>query len=207
MCLLLGTADYFFLSQLQQGVWARWPQLWQYWRQDWLQPEPNVEYLMLGSSSIRYFPESMSCIAPLNRGIGGASIADVRSYLLLAPSRNHIQHIWLYAGENDLVYGDSVAQVQQQYAALIKALRQQYPDSQLHLFALKPAPARTQYHAAFQQLNHWLAQQAARQPWLFFYQVNWDTAAHMPWFQQDGIHLTHTGYQHFMEPFNARYCE
>lgn len=167
--------------------------------------------LLLGSSSIQHLDSQrwLDCGDWLNRGIGNSTIPDLVRYLALSPLSIRAEKILIYAGENDLSRGQNVAEVFVHYKDLLKALNQRFEGAQLHLLALKPAPARKQYWSKFFQLNKHLQRLAATQSRVFFYTylAPGQTSGYAPEsFLSDGIHLTEHGYEVFTKEFN-RSCK
>lgn len=107
--------------------------------------------LMLGSSSIRrlYSDRYLACGTWLNRGIGAALIASIERYLRISPLTISPANILLYAGENDISEGGRVESIVDSYTQLIGHLRDNYPQSNLHVIAIKPSPSRVGDWSAF----------------------------------------------------------
>jgi len=150
---------------------------------------------MLGSSSIaRLNPkEFIPCQFWLNRGIGQATISDINMYITISPIMITPTKILLYAGENDASTELPVNKIINEYRNLLKNIQQIYPDSELHILAIKPSPARKQYWMKFKAVNHSMSKYIKTLPKVTFHKSNWEVTTDNQ-FLDDGIHLTKHGY-------------
>lgn len=162
--------------------------------------------LMLGSSSIVRLnhAEYISCGDWLNRGIGGATISDISNYIALSPTLIMPSNILLYAGENDISDGLSVAQTVYEYEKLLTNIIQKYPSSELHIIAIKPSPAREKFWKKFNMVNESLEKYLNHMQGSQFYTPNWGArlSGNTEAFLNDGIHLTEKGYTIFTSGIN-----
>ena len=174
----------------------------QYVYQDLFQAHEHTD-LMLGSSTVQRLNTSayLDCGDWLNRGIGNSRVPDVRRYLALTFLPIKPSRVLLYAGENDLSAGLSVGDTLTAYRELVEGLLQSYPDSDIHIFALKLSPARRAHWSKFQELNRALQALSQESDRVSFHShhLNGDGA---PGFLNDGIHLTDAGYRRFTLEFN-----
>ena len=161
--------------------------------------------LMLGSSSIEMLdtPVYLSCGDWLNRGIGNSRVSDINNYLALTFLPIKPPRILLYAGENDLSGGMSVDDTFAAYQRLVERLLQRYPDSEIHVLALKRSPARRGYWRQFEELNRVLQAFSGESDRVHFHAHNLESkGGGAPDFLKDGIHLTDAGYRSFTQEFN-----
>ncbi len=117
--------------------------------------------LFIGSSSIRMwddleerFPE-----APITkRGVGGCELSHFLAFYMdsiVYPYQ--AQHVFVYAGENDIVNGKSAKAVASNFKALWKLLRKHNPDVSVYFLAIKPSTSRLQWTDAFMDANQRIA--------------------------------------------------
>ncbi|MBW8191627.1 hypothetical protein K0504_11315 [Neiella marina] len=161
------------------------------------QPQKN---LMMGSSSIYRLQESqLACGSWLNRGIPNSQIKDLMVYLKLGTLQNAPENILLYAGENDLSQGRTVAQTYQSYLAVIERLKLDYRTATIHVIAVKLSPKRSAYWAKFQALNRLLRELSSTEPMLHVHEVSYPVSSYL----SDGIHLSRAGYDVFLSKVNS----
>lgn len=135
-------------------------------KQDSLQAPPPGKILFTGSSSIRlwkglaeYFPNHTI----INRGFGGATLADMIRYQndLFKPYLP--RQIVIYCGENDFAASDTITveTVTTRFKQLFAYIRQLYPNTPVVYVSMKPSPSRTallpKYLAANTAIKNFLA--------------------------------------------------
>ena len=157
--------------------------------------------LFVGSSSIRLWRTLDRDLAPLpviNRGFGGATLADVIRYAdrIVLPYRPAA--VVLYAGENDLARGASPAEVTERVDTLVTEVRATL-DVPVVFLSIKTAPARQRLSAAIDETNRRIAELAAATPDLRFLDVaaaltRNDGTLRTDHFAADSLHLSATGY-------------
>ncbi len=124
-------------------------------------PSPAGALLFVGSSTIRLWPHLDRTFAPrpvVQRGVGGATLAEVARHrrLLFAPHRPGA--VVLYAGENDIVAGASPVVVVARFVELRRALAETPAGTAPWiLIAAKPSPARWAHWPAMHAANARLA--------------------------------------------------
>jgi lysophospholipase L1-like esterase len=165
---------------------------------------PNKKrVLFVGSSSIRGwrtlekdFPEFYT----INRGFGGSHLEDVNFYApqIVFPYKPKL--IVLYAGENDVVAGKSVASVFDDFKEFITAVRKNLPKTRLIVISVKPSPARQEYNRKFDELNDLLETETKKDKRLLFVDIRSAMldAQKLPKkeiFQSDRLHLNAEGYR------------
>lgn len=163
--------------------------------QDRADPRSPGGVVFSGSSSIRlwdldrWFPAK----AYRNRGFGGSTIADVlyfehRALLNYAPGL-----VVFYSGENDLVFGKSVAGVMADFKKLHADLTGTVPNVRFVAISLKPSPGRQEYWRQFQELNAAMKAYVQDKPAAAFVDV-WDRLNDADLFADD-MHLNDAGYR------------
>jgi len=162
--------------------------------------------LLIGSSSLRYMDQSrhMQCGTWLNRGIGNSDIPALRQYLSFSPLSISPELIVVYAGENDVCRGAPPEITAENYILLLSMLRNKYPESELHVIAIKPSPARKQYWDGFYSVNKNVEAHVRGMEGTFFHPMDWDETFYgSPLsFVDDGVHLTDEGYIYFLKEIN-----
>lgn len=159
--------------------------------------------ILLGSSTLARLNTQAQpfCHGWLNRAIGNASISELMAYLQWSPAHYRPALIYIYAGDNDLARGQTVNDVAAHYQTLIDKVNLIYESPDIHLLAVKKAPARKAMWAAVDALNNTLSAKADNSQHLHFH---WHFAkpeqpSFARYFADDGIHLTALGYQYFLQ--------
>ena len=162
--------------------------------------------LLIGSSSIRYMDQSkyLHCGIWLNRGIGNADIPALRRYLLFSPLSISPKRIVVYTGENDVRRGASPEKTVYDYIRFLSMLRDKYPESELHVIAIKPSPARKQHWDAFYRVNNSIETHISKMENTFFHPADWAEVFYdSPLiFKNDGVHLADEGYRVLVKGIN-----
>lgn len=169
--------------------------------EDAASPARGCETLFVGSSSIRLWP-NLSADFPgraiIQRGFGGAQIADVNLHFEQVAGRYHPGQIVFYAGENDLNAGKSVDQVMADFDAFMAMKRRAHGSTVVHFVSLKPSLARTADLARQREINRRLARLAASRADLVFVDVarpmQRGGRARPDLFGPDGLHMNAAGY-------------
>lgn len=159
----------------------------------------TINGILLGSSTLaRIKVEQLPfCQGWLNRAIGNSTIDELLTYLQWSPSDYYPDSVFIYAGDNDIARGRTVDDVMGHYRQLISRVNETYHSPEIHLLAVKRAPARRAMWNQVDQLNSQLSVFAGETERLNFH---WHFAQlatpHQPHlFTDDGIHLTQSGYQ------------
>ncbi len=184
--------------------------IYSHWIRD-IQALSPPKNLMVGSSSImRMDAENvLKCGTWINRGIGSATIDDIKTYIRLTALRPQPPSILLYVAENDIAGGQPVTQVTSNFVTLSEVIKKKFPSAQLHVLAIKPSPARTRYWAQFNAVNDFFREYAKTHPKVKFYDPSWPKTSNTidtRFFVDDGVHLTALGYRQFTKEFNEQEC-
>ena len=172
----------------------------------------RTDVLFVGSSSIRNWKTVASDFAgvkALNRGFGGSHLEDVIFYTprIVLPYKPKL--VVLYAGENDLTAGKSVARVFDDFNAFVIIVHNQLPKTRIIFISLKPSPARWKLREQFQQLNDLVKEKIGRDKRMQYVDV-WAAMLgpggepRKDIFQSDGLHMNAEGYeiwQRMLEPY------
>jgi lysophospholipase L1-like esterase len=145
------------LAPLPAGADAA-PEMNAFLKADQKQMPPAGAVLFMGSSSIRLwdtlaqdFPE----IPVINRGFGGSLIYDNTLYVdrIAVPYKPKI--IVLYAGTNDLAYGNKKPpQVFQDFKDFVAKVHAALPDTRIVYLSINPSTARWNHEAEVLETNH-----------------------------------------------------
>lgn len=122
------------------------------------QMPPTGAVLFIGSSSIRYwdtlaqdFPE----IPVINRGFGGSQVYESTLYADRIAIPYQPKMIVMFAGTNDLDYGNkSPQQVFDDYKSFVAKVRQSLPGVRMIYLAISPTKARWKAEEKVLQANH-----------------------------------------------------
>ncbi|MEP7213352.1 MAG: SGNH/GDSL hydrolase family protein [Acidobacteriota bacterium] len=163
----------------------------------------RTEVLFTGSSSIRAWKSVATDFADfssLNRGFGGSHLEDVVFYTprIVVPYKPKV--IVLYAGENDLTAGKTVARVFEDFNSFVLIVRKNLPKTRIIFVSLKPSPSRWRLRGQFQQLNELIKKKISGEKRLQYVDV-WgpmldaNGEARKDIFQSDGLHMNAEGYE------------
>ena len=168
--------------------------------------------LMLGSSSVQRLEPStyLACGSWSNRGIGASTIPDIERYLKFRPSGMEPANIVLYAGENDIHQKGQKDKTLTSYIRLLDKISTRFPNSLVHIIAIKPSLARENSWAYFNTVNSTLKTYSQTKTHLMFHEPEWVelyginfNRENQPWFLSDNVHLTDAGYRAFAKPINS----
>jgi len=113
--------------------------------------------LFIGSSSIRLWKTAAESFRPahiINRGFGGATIAEVNHYYPRIVPKYMPRMIVFYCGENDLSHdAASVDTVFADYRRFFEAVKRDLPETQLVFLSVKDSPSRMQWSDKFAGFN------------------------------------------------------
>lgn len=158
--------------------------------------------LFVGSSSIRLWktlPVDFPTWEPVNRGFGGAHIADcVENFDVLMASSSP-RAVVFYAGSNDLAAGKSAVQVARDFSAFAARLHADFPETRLVFLSIVTAPARWELRDRISEANALIAKFCAEDSRRAFVDVNSpllnaDRRPREDCFTDDRLHLAANGY-------------
>jgi lysophospholipase L1-like esterase len=162
--------------------------------------------LFVGSSSIRMWnvQAAFPGLPTINRGFGGSQLSDAVYYTdrviwPYAPST-----IVIYSGDNDINAGKSAERVANDYAALVKRIREKLPEARIVYLSIKPSPARWKHLETQRDANRRiesLTQQDKRSKFVDLGPSLLDEQG-MPkdvYFLRDRLHLSFLGYHQWNE--------
>lgn len=185
------------------GVSANWTrEMAEFSAWDFAQPSSAGVTLFLGTSSIRLWPDlkgSFPDFPVVNRGFGGAHIADCLTHFERLVSPHRPSRVVFYAGTNDITVGKSAEQVADDFRTLCARLFSEFPASTLLFIAPQHAPAHLAWHAEMARASTMIAEFCAGDPRLTFVDLN-DAFRDMngqprtELYDADGLHLSPAGY-------------
>ncbi len=160
--------------------------------------------IFVGSSSIRLWKNSTSLVPnspTLNRGFGGATIAELNHYYPRMVQKYRPNNIIFYCGENDLAHNlasvDSVFSDFQKFALRVKM---DNPNATFYYLSIKKSPSRMAFASKFEEMNARVKQWGLQDS--NFVYIDFDTPLHnnvgLPdstLFRKDMLHLNDAGYQ------------
>jgi len=125
-------------------------------KQDSIVPPVKNAILFVGSSSFAkwkdvadYFPGYII----VNRGFGGSTMLDVIRYAydIIVPYQP--KQVFIYAGDNDLAEGASVAEVVTRLKTLFQLIRINVPNATMDYISIKPSPSRENLMPKMKEAN------------------------------------------------------
>jgi lysophospholipase L1-like esterase len=134
------------------------PEINAFWEADKKQMPPSGAVLFMGSSSVKLwttlaqdFPE----IPVINRGFGGSLIQDSTQYADRIALPYSPKMIIMFAGSNDLAYGNkSPQQVLQEYEDFVSKIHSALPDTRIAFISISPTVARWGLEDKILETNH-----------------------------------------------------
>ena len=155
--LLIGCVIGYAPLQAQETVRPYDAAIANFMKQDSVQFPKKGAILFIGSSSIgrwRDLEERLQEYTVIRRGFGGSTFGDIAHYAdrIIFPYRP--SKIFLYAGENDLVQGKSVADIMQTIAAIHSRIKDQLPYTSLYVVSVKQSVKLKDYTADIVDLNN-----------------------------------------------------
>ncbi|MBL8537166.1 MAG: hypothetical protein JNM59_07150 [Hyphomonadaceae bacterium] len=156
--------------------------------------------LFVGSSSIRLWGALNDDMAPasvLNRGFGGATIADINAHFDVLVTAARPWAIFFYAGENDIADGATPEAVVASFTAFLDRKDAALGATPVYFISLKPSIARAQQRAAQRAVNTRIRALARARRDLHYVDVASAMMANgtvRDIFVEDGLHMTPEGY-------------
>ena len=128
---------------------------------DLKQMPPAGAVLFMGSSSIRLWTtlaQDIPEIPVINRGFGGSQIFESTLYADRIAVPYHPKIIVMFAGTNDLAYGNKTPpQVLQEYQDFVAKVHAALPDTRLVYIAISPTVARWKQESQVMEANYLIA--------------------------------------------------
>lgn len=196
---------FFYLSTFSQNAPAFWKDVVAFKKLDSAQkPVPN-SILFIGSSSFTrwtdvgdYFPG----YTITNRAFGGSTLPDLIRYFYEVVVPYQPKQIFIYCGENDLAYSESVTadEVLRRFKTLYAMIRVYYPDVTVDYVSIKPSPSRPNIQdrakAANAKIKAFLAKEK-KAAFINIYDAMLDAGGKMreELYVQDRLHMKPEGYQ------------
>lgn len=165
-------------------------------------PPPEDAVLFVGSSSIvmwKSLATDFPGVATINRGFGGSDLDDTTHFAdrIVLPYRPRA--IVMYAGDNDIMNGDSAEQLRDDFVAFVETVRGRYPETPVAYIAVKPSIARRNLMDVADRANMLIREWAAGQHDVAFLDIfspmlDARGEPRPELFLDDGLHMTEQGY-------------
>lgn len=159
--------------------------------------------VFVGSSSIRLWRDldkQWESARVINRGFGGARLADCTRYLdrLVFPHAPRV--IAVYAGDNDIAEGRTPKEVFNEFVRFVEAVRKTLPGTRIAYISIKPSPARARFMAQAREANQLIEKFASLGENLEYVDIftpmlDPSGKPRAELFQPDALHLNAAGYQ------------
>jgi hypothetical protein len=163
-------------------------------------PPAACPVLFVGSSTIRRWTTLAHDMAPypvLNRGFGGAEIADINTYFGRVVRPYRPRAIVFYAGDNDLHDGKTPDEVVADFNQFMFLKRATMKHVRVYFVSVKPSKARLTEYPAQEAVNQAVKAMTLTQHDLIEIDVVPDMMADgkpKDVFVDDGLHMTPAGY-------------
>lgn len=148
--------------------YARWEdEIKAFEAQDRATPPPANPILFVGSTTVhawKTLAEDFPDCVVLNRGFGGAEIADVSHFAdrIIFPYKPRA--IFFRVGGNDIANGRSVPDLFADFKAFVATVRTKLPDVNIYFIAWNPTPARWSQWSSEKQYNDMVKEYANQVP-------------------------------------------
>lgn len=125
---------------------------------DHAQPPPLEGVVFVGSSTIRLWPHLAQDFSQvpnvIQRGVGGSTLAEhsVLEHQLVGQYKP--RQVVVYAGDNDLVEGQTPLQVLHSFARFANAVRADAPNARITFISVKPSPSREKVLPQVRETNN-----------------------------------------------------
>ncbi len=172
-----------------------------------LPPAPGM-IVFVGSSSFTLWSTLEADMAPLpvlNRGFGGARLADVLHYAGRIVVAYRPRAVVLFAGTNDIAWPRpaSPRQVYEGYLAVERCIRSSLPNRPLYFVAITPTIARWGYWHIVQEANRLICEHMRSDPCLHFIDLadrllGTDGKPDRRLYRADGLHPNRKGYEQWI---------
>jgi len=199
-------------------VWEK--QIRAFEKREQKRPEPKGAVVFAGSSTIRFWGNLITDMAPLpsiQRGFGGAKVNDVIHYMDRLIAGHDPAMVVLYIGSNDLLdFGGnqpkSLEEMQTLYDRLLRGLHDRLPDARIVVLAIFTSPLNVRRTAEIEAVNQRIRELAKNVPWLAFIDGNpgLKTQSGSPdrsLFLFDRVHLNKRGYARWTQILRPQLLE
>jgi lysophospholipase L1-like esterase len=170
-----------------------------------LRPAPADAVLFTGSSSITFWSSLERDMAPIpavNRGFGGAKMADVVHYAERIVLPIHPRAVVLFAGTNDIAEPRpaTAQQVYEGYLAFVKIIQTALPGMPIYYVSITPTPLRWKLWPVVQEANRLIRVRTEADPRLRFIDIAGaflgpDGRPDRHLFRSDRLHPNARGYE------------
>ena len=165
-------------------------------------PPPKNAILFIGSSSMRIWTNVADYFQGqtiINRGFGGSQISDSVRYVERIVLPYQPKAVVFYAGDNDMSYGKTPAQIATDFKRFVTKVHWALPDTKIFFISIKPSPSRWKYHEKAVEANNLIKDFSKKEKELTFIDVYQsmlgdDGLPRAELFQKDGLHLNPKGY-------------
>jgi lysophospholipase L1-like esterase len=162
---------------------------------------PKGEVVFIGSSTIRLWdlPAAFPEIKAINRGFGGSELHDATHYVDRIVVPYSPRTVVVYAGDNDIM-GTPSEDIAIQFERFVRAVHAKLPQTRIVYIGIKPSLLRWAQIDRMRQANAMIRAFCERDDRVAFVDVDqamlgWDEKPRPELYVQDGLHLTHQGYQ------------
>lgn len=183
-------------------------------KQDSISKPAAHEILFVGSSSFTKWTDVQSYFPSypiINRGFGGSTLLDVIAYANDVIFPYNPKQIFIYCGENDLAFSDTVSAqtVMNRFVILFDMIRRVYKDVPIDFVSLKPSPSRENLIPKMMAANMLIKNYLANKPNTEFIDVyskmfTADGKMMPEIYIEDKLHMNAKGYaiwQKIIEPY------
>ena len=132
-----------------------------------------------------------------NRGIAGATMAELNLHFAHDDAKRAPQAIVYYAGDNDLAFGRDVEETVADLKEFMAIKSKLFGKTPVFLISLKPSPTRWEQRAAQEQYNAAAKALALARTDIAYVDIVpllLENGRPGPFFSEDGLHLNDEGY-------------
>ncbi len=168
-------------------------------------PEPENAVVFVGSSSIRFWrslEEDMQPLSVIQRGFGGAKLADVVFYADRLITVHEPSAVVVFAGTNDISEEapKTPESLLASYRHLVTSVRKELPGTPIYYLAITPSPARQAVWPIARRTNRLIEEFSREDESLRFIATSSEFLDDhgLPddaYFWYDGLHLNQRGYR------------
>ena len=154
----------------------------------------HYDIVMIGSSIFEFWgPPQWGELSISNQAIRSTTTKFWLDHdLNTLPMANHIL---LYCGSNDLIFGNNSEQIMVNLHALITHLSVQFPKAKIGYFLILQCPQKqaVRQSLVIEQINTHMHKQAGKH--YHYFEFNEALRNQTNWFAEDGLHLTPEAYE------------